>query len=317
MTLLVKSLRKRLTPNTEVSDDLRREIRNLKKYSNDVFEADVKLRIEDIDEETKENAKKECFKAMREADEILYPKDPKLEALMDSLDDDDTSEGDHDDKELDLDTDETVSVLEAVEELEEFDDKFKEIDDEICHEVVTEVFVLELGHDDPMKSGTYSNTDEDTQVESDSNCELNGKPDDDNVPSRKNFNPESLNPVKVDENGEDNSVSVVMIHETPLGEIEQNECDKCKSELQSKFSIRSHMHRKHVRIRFECVNCGHKRNVNDFMMEHSTVAHLGPSVSWWFVSDVTDLSISERLEMRFLNLETEEAFKPKTKNDEW
>ena len=55
-TLLVERLRKRITPDTEVSDDLPREIKNLKKYSNNALEATIEFRIEDIDEETKENA---------------------------------------------------------------------------------------------------------------------------------------------------------------------------------------------------------------------------------------------------------------------
>ena len=116
LTLLTESLRERLTPETEVSEDLRHQIRKLKKYSDDLFYADIKFRVEDVDNDTKEKAKKETFKAMRAADEILFPKDPRLEALIESLENGDFTDNENYIQESDESDDEAIA------EIDEFED---------------------------------------------------------------------------------------------------------------------------------------------------------------------------------------------------
>ena len=80
LTSLVECLGKTLTPETEKTNDLRRQIRKLKKYSQDVERSNTKFVIEDIDEATKETSKKEAKNAMRAADLLLFPRDLKMDS---------------------------------------------------------------------------------------------------------------------------------------------------------------------------------------------------------------------------------------------
>ena len=63
---------------------------------------------------------------MKAADEILFPTDPQLEKLMDSLDDDEVHDDDNSDIETDFNDGESAIGHEDVEEPEKLDETFNE-----------------------------------------------------------------------------------------------------------------------------------------------------------------------------------------------
>ena len=295
LVLLVESLRERLTPDTEVSEDLRHEIRKLKQYSNDVFYADVKYRVEDIDENTKENAKKEAYKAMRDADIILFRKDPRLEKLMESLEDDDFTDDDCNIQEFDENDDETIVDRQKFE-----DSKPDRYDDENDSErVIVEVLennstLLDLNVSDRSSDVEESPKEKRLNVEEKFNL---GNPietsvvllsDEDDVSSSPDeklaevkFSGQSVLSERIEKpagskmprkscyitdiNGCEHCDVGVTPFNTLISHMERKhvhlrsyKCEECESEIKSKFKIKSHMHRKHVRLRFDDEHCGYE-----------------------------------------------------------
>ena len=129
---------------------------------NILFDSNIQYILEDINNETKEKAKREVYDALNEADKILFHVDPELDRLMESLEEDEFSEHEFDDDDEDDKNDYYQTEIIVNEKEFEVDNGTSEthellninIDDENGHDNLTEDLVSE--HDDPTKERTNS-----------------------------------------------------------------------------------------------------------------------------------------------------------------
>ena len=79
---MVGNLRPSLTPHMDVTEDFRREVFELTKYTKVFKAAHVKYITEEDDVDLKETAKKEYHNAVENAYDLLFPSAPDLEEIM-------------------------------------------------------------------------------------------------------------------------------------------------------------------------------------------------------------------------------------------
>ena len=308
LSSLVKSLRETSKPEIKQTSDLRRRIRKLKKYSEDVERTNVKYIIEDIDEETRASAKKEANQAMKAADEILFSADPVMDIFMASLDDDDSKDSEDYWELWDTD-DDTEGILAGLENVED-----------------------ELGENTDTKISSLSKQNlDDNQLETEAKTEpkfTTEKGSYEYPPNKSDERVQKKFLTKFDD--ADTQIRKHVIEnemefhhpEDKEGEnvVDGSKCQLC-DEAVSKMNLKSLMHsilvatlmhRKHVRLK-GCCKCEVQDNCDNDRKIHIGDISVYVTVSCPPVFDVSSPRVSDKLTSRLTSHKTDESFNPKTK----